>query len=72
MQIFAPSVSSRHYRNGVNIIEFPDGVKGMDCTMEERMNSGQWSMNELTDYLIDRDLMGSFMEELKKAQRRVA
>ncbi|WP_338804457.1 hypothetical protein WDV76_03075 [Xenorhabdus griffiniae] len=45
---------------------------GTECTMTERMDSGQWGMNELAEYLMDRDLVDSLMEELGKMQRRVA
>ncbi|BET97333.1 hypothetical protein [Xenorhabdus taiwanensis] len=62
----------KHASNCVEISTDQYSKVGMECTMAERMDSGQWGMNELAEYLTDRDLVDSLMEELGKMQRRVA
>jgi hypothetical protein len=62
----------RFAKDGVEISTDQYSQLWMEGTMAERMDSGQWGMNELTEYLIERDLLDSFMEELNKAKQEAA
>ncbi|WP_340619299.1 hypothetical protein [Xenorhabdus siamensis] len=72
MKVLTPAVITRQYCAGINEVSFPDGINRIDGRLEEILNASQWSMNELTEYLIEGDLLDSFMEELEKLRKKVA
>ncbi|QTL38755.1 hypothetical protein HGO23_12790 [Xenorhabdus budapestensis] len=72
MKLLASKVLVQQYCHGLNEIEFPEGVRRIDSPIEKILDVSQWSMPEVVQYFMDRDLMDSFMEELEKVQQRVA
>ncbi|PHM37146.1 hypothetical protein [Xenorhabdus innexi] len=72
MKALAPAVAVRQYCAGINEVEFPEGINRLDGRLEEILDASQWGMNEVAQYLNDRDLIDSLMEELNKLQRRAA
>ncbi|WP_340611107.1 hypothetical protein [Xenorhabdus bharatensis] len=72
MKVLAPAVTTRQHCFGINEVSFPDGINRIDGRLKEILNASQWSMSELPEYLIEGDLLDSFMEELEKLRREVA